>query len=87
MNTTIQTRVPPLLKKEAEALFAEMGLGISDAIRMFLRQSVNEGRIPFQPRAKIPNAETIAAMEELDNGGGTRLTLKQFETLLNTLEK
>lgn len=71
MNETIQTRVSPTLKKEAEDLFAQMGLNLSDAIRMFLQQSVNEGRIPFQPRAKRPNAETIAAMEEAERGGGT----------------
>ncbi len=71
-NHTIQTRVSDSLKLEAEALFASMGLGLSDAIRMFLQQSINDGGIPFQPRAKIPNAETIAAMQELDNGGGTK---------------
>lgn len=70
-NETIQTRVSPTLKKEAEDLFAQMGLNMSDAIRMFLQQSVNVGGIPFTPRAKRPNAETIAAMEEAESGGGT----------------
>lgn len=69
-NETIQTRVSGKLKHEAEALFAGMGLGLSDAIRMFLQQSINEGGIPFQPRAKRPNAETIEAMEEADRGEG-----------------
>lgn len=69
-SETIQTRVSGELKQQAEALFASMGLGMSDAIRMFLQQSINEGGIPFQPRAKIPNAETIAAMEEGDRGEG-----------------
>jgi DNA-damage-inducible protein J len=72
MNTVIQTRVPAIFKKQAEALFASMGLNLPDAIRMFLQQSLNEGALPFQPRAKTPNAETIAAMEELDRGGGKR---------------
>ncbi len=69
-NETIQMRISGELKHEAEALFASMGLGLSDAVRMFLQQSVNDGGIPFQPRAKRPNAETIAAMEELDRGEG-----------------
>lgn len=71
-NETIQMRISGDLKHEAEALFASMGLGLSDAVRMFLQQSVNEGGIPFQPRAKRPNAETIAAMEELNRGEGKR---------------
>lgn len=71
-NETIQMRISATLKQDAEALFASMGLGLSDAVRMFLQQSVNEGAIPFQPRAKRPNAETIAAMEELERGEGER---------------
>ena len=73
-SQTIQTRVSSELKQQAEAVFASIGLGVSDAIRMFLQQSINEGGIPFKPRVKrhsrIPNAETIAAMEELDRGEG-----------------
>lgn len=69
-NETIQMRISGDLKHEAEALFASMGLGLSDAVRMFLQQSVNDGGIPFQPRAKRPNAETIAAMEEAERGEG-----------------
>jgi DNA-damage-inducible protein J len=72
-NVMIQARVSQTLKTQAEQLFASMGLSVSEAVRIFLQQSVNEHGLPFQPRAaKIPNAETIAAMEELDNGGGTR---------------
>jgi antitoxin component of RelBE/YafQ-DinJ toxin-antitoxin module len=53
---------------------------------MFLQQSVNEGGIPFQPRGKRPNAETIAAMEELERGGGIRMTLEEFSAYLKTIE-
>jgi len=69
-NVTIQSRVSPELKQQAEAVFATLGLSTSDAIRMFLQQSVNVGGLPFQPVAKRPNKETLAAMEELENGGG-----------------
>jgi DNA-damage-inducible protein J len=37
---------------------------------MFLQQSVNVGGLPFRPAAKQPNAETLAAMRELEEGGG-----------------
>lgn len=69
-NVTIQSRVSPELKQQAEAVFSALGLSTADAIRMFLQQSVNVGGLPFQPIAKRPNAETLAAMEELENGGG-----------------
>ncbi|HRI56473.1 MAG TPA: type II toxin-antitoxin system RelB/DinJ family antitoxin, partial [Anaerolineae bacterium] len=69
-NVTIQSRVSPELKQQAEAVFASLGLSTSDAIRIFLQQSVNVGGLPFQPVAKRPNKETLAAMEELENSGG-----------------
>lgn len=69
-NVTIQARVSPELKEEAEAVFAEMGMTTAEAIRVFLQQTVNSGGLPFQPSAKKPNAETLAAMMELEEGGG-----------------
>lgn len=71
-NDTVQARVSTELKAQAEAIFASMGLKTSDAIRLFLQQSVNSGGLPFQPKAKVPNTETLEAMKEADNGDGTR---------------
>ncbi|MEZ5691225.1 MAG: type II toxin-antitoxin system RelB/DinJ family antitoxin [Rickettsiales bacterium] len=73
VNQVIQTRISSELKQEAEALFNSMGLGMSEAIRMFLQQSINEGAIPFQPRARQPNMDTINAMRELDAKKGEKL--------------
>lgn len=88
-SQTIQTRVSSELKQQAEAVFASIGLGVSDAIRMFLQQSINEGGIPFKPRVKqrsrIPNAETIAAMEECDRGEGE--VFENIEDLFASWEK
>ncbi len=75
-NDTVQARVPRELKQQADQLFNAMGLKTSDAIRMFLQQSVTWGKLPFQPTVKQPNAETLAAMRELEEGGGER-----FETV------
>jgi DNA-damage-inducible protein J len=69
-NITVQARVNAELKQEAEAVFSAIGLTTAEAIRVFLQQSVNSGGLPFQPTAKKPNAETLAAMTELEDGGG-----------------
>lgn len=69
-NITVQARISPELKQQAEAILAAMGLTTADAIRLFLQQTVNTGGLPFQPTAKRPNAETLAAMQELEHGGG-----------------
>lgn len=69
-SVTIQSRVSPELKKQAEVVFGALGLSTSDAIRMFLQQSVNVGGLPFQPTVKRPNQKTLEAMAELESGGG-----------------
>ena len=69
-KVTVQATVSPELKKQAEAVFAALGLSTADAIRLFLQQTVNAGGLPFQPMIKRPNADTLDAMAELESGGG-----------------
>lgn len=69
-TVAVQSRVSPELKEQAEAVFAALGLSTSDAIRMFLQQTVNTGGLPFQPSTRRPNAETLEARREIESGGG-----------------
>ena len=54
------------IRDNAQSLFAEMGLDLSTAINIFLRQSLYEHAIPFTIHREIPNAVTRAALEEGD---------------------
>ena len=72
VSYTVQARVSHELKNEADNIFISMGLTTSDAIRLFLQQSVNVGGLPFQPFAKQPSRETIKAIEELKNKKGKK---------------
>ena len=69
-NVTVQARITPELKEEAEAILGAIGLTTAEAIRVFLQQIVNSGGLPFQPTAKRPNAETLEAMLEIESGSG-----------------
>jgi len=53
------------LKKQAEDLFSDLGLNMTVAMTMFLRQAVRVQGIPFEI-SRIPNAETVAAMLEAE---------------------
>ena len=57
----INIRVNDEVKKEAETIFKSLGLNMSVAINLFLKKCINEKGIPFD--LKIPNKETIEAME------------------------
>lgn len=62
--TTLQTRISEDLKNQADALFKDMGLTTTDAVRMFLTQCINRGGLPFQPTGKRPNQQTLEALNE-----------------------
>ena len=67
-NVNVTLRVDEDLKKQAEALFSELGLNLTTAFNIFLRQSVREQQIPFQVSKNVPNAVTLAAMDVAEKG-------------------
>ena len=65
-TTNISIRMDTDLKTQADAFFAELGMNLSTAFNIFVRQSLREGRIPFDVSLNYPNKETIAAMLEAE---------------------
>ena len=62
----LRIRTDAQLKREADRLFANLGMNFSTAVNTFLRQAVREQGLPFRPTLDVPNAETLAAMREAD---------------------
>jgi len=50
------------IKKKAQEIFKQYGMGLSDAFNIFLAQSVMQRGIPFE--IKIPNEETATVIKE-----------------------
>jgi DNA-damage-inducible protein J len=69
-DAIVRARIDGRVKEQAATVLAEMGLSVSDAIRMLLVRVAAEKALPFE--AKVPNAETVAAMQELERGEGKR---------------
>ena len=65
-TTNVSIRMDPELKKQADALFNALGMNLSTAFNIFVRQSLREGGIPFEIKLENPNKETIAAMIEAE---------------------
>lgn len=64
--TNISICMDAELKKQADVLFAELGMNIATAFNIFVRQSLREGGLPFHVSLNQPNKETIAAMLEAE---------------------
>lgn len=69
-NALVQTRIDGAVKEEAAAVLREMGLTVSDAVRMMLMRVAREKALPFDVRT--PNAATREAIGELEAGKGAR---------------
>lgn len=65
-TTNISIRMDSDLKAQADALFSELGMNLTTAFNIFVRQSIREGGIPFEISINQPNKETIAAMLEAE---------------------
>jgi len=58
----INARLEPELKAQTERVLDDLGLSITEAIRLFFKQIVHQRGLPFDVR--LPNAETRSALEE-----------------------
>lgn len=66
ISTNLTVRVDAGIKNEAEKLFEELGMSISTAFNIFLRQAVRMQAIPFTISRGISNRSTLAAMREAE---------------------
>ncbi len=63
---TVQTqiRIEEDVKKQAVELFNQLGIDMSSAVNMFLRQSIMRGGLPFSVEIPRYKPEVMEAMEE-----------------------
>ena len=61
-NAFVRARIDAGLKNEAVALLSQLGLMVSDGVRMTLTRIAKERALPFEWKA--PNSTTRAAMED-----------------------
>lgn len=65
-TTNISIRMDTDLKAQADALFNELGMNLTTAFNIFVRQSLREGKIPFEISLNQPNRETLVALMEAE---------------------
>lgn len=82
----VRSRIEPSLKNQSTEVLASLGLDMSDAIRLFLRQVVEVNGLPFSVRK--PNRLTVAAMEEARAiAKAQRSSFGSAEELFNDLDR
>ena len=66
LATNLTIRIDSSLKDEAESLFKDLGMSLSTAFNIFLRQAVRMQAIPFSISRGITNRVTLAATREAE---------------------
>ena len=68
----LTTRIDRDTKLAFTHICDEVGLSPSQALKLFARAVINYGGIPFELKAKQPNAMTVTAIQELSQGLGEK---------------
>ncbi len=68
MSSTITVRVDDNIKKKASSVFKEVGMDMSTAINVFLKQVIRSNGIPFPVSADVPNKTTKKAIKAAEKG-------------------
>lgn len=75
----LQIRVDEELKNQASAIYNELGIDLSTAVRIFLKKSVLEGGIPFDTKIDKKTLESVLAIDKMrtisENNGNSEMTL------------
>jgi DNA-damage-inducible protein J len=86
MNAYVKAKVPPDLKAASEAIFRQMGLDMSGAIKMFLSQVVMQHGLPFEVKVVQPNAVTLKAIADSYSGNDVE-TAESVDALFQSMER
>ena len=60
-DAVLQVRIDSNLKHEAEELFERLGISLSDAVRMFVAQSIEQQGLPFDVKTDYPGRKVLHA--------------------------
>ncbi|MBP3337268.1 MAG: type II toxin-antitoxin system RelB/DinJ family antitoxin [Clostridia bacterium] len=84
-TTNVTIRMDKELKAQSDDLFAALGLNMSTAIGVFCRQAVRLGKIPFELAVDTPNAETLAAIDDVNNNRNMSKAYDNIDELMRDL--
>ena len=80
-TASLNIRIDPETKADAENLFSQFGITVTDAVNMFLRQSLMMGGLPFELKLPRYNAETEAAMQEARDIMAGKIRAKSYSSV------
>ena len=84
---TLNIRIEPELKKEADETLNELGMNTAEAVTIFLKQVVLTDSIPFIIKKPRLNKETLEAIEDVEKGIGLSKEYDNLDEMWEDLER
>ena len=84
-QTNINIRMDDGLKQQFDHLCSELDLNMTTAFTIFAKTMVRQQRIPFDVSLDTPNAETLAAIDDVNNGRNLSRTFHSVAELMEDL--
>ncbi len=84
-QTSVNIRMDENLKKQFDHLCNELGLNMSTAFNIFAKTMVRQQRIPFEIALNVPNAETLAAIDDVEHERNLSKTFHSVSELMEDL--
>ncbi len=76
----------PDLKKAGQLLFSNLGMDLTTAVTVFIKQAVREQKIPFDISMNTPNSTTIVALNEYEEMKRNPTKYKRYASFDDALE-
>lgn len=84
-QTSINIRIDETLKQQFDLLCNELGMNMSTAFNIFAKTMVRQQKIPFEISLDVPNAETLAAIDDVNHGRNLSKTFHSVAELMEDL--
>lgn len=84
-TTTMTIRMDKDVKSQAQQIFGDLGMDMTTAINVFLRQAIRHNGFPFDVRISTPNKLTQQVMEDVAQGRNLHGPFSSVDALLDDL--
>lgn len=85
-TASLNIRIDPETKAGVENLFGSFGITVTDAVNMFLHQSLMVGGLPFELKQPKYNSETETAIREARDIAAGKIKAKSFHSVADLIE-
>jgi DNA-damage-inducible protein J len=84
-TTNVSVRLDEQLKRDAEELFDDLGMNMTTAMTMFLKQAIRYQGLPFDVKRDVPNSDTLAAIDDVNNNRNMSRTFSSVAEMMEDL--